>query len=138
MDLKNTESNITVTHKSFFHNLTVTIYSTIITLRPTHGYGTTTIQEKTDNEETETSTSPKKYSMTDYFKCRYHLTLFRMGLQKNCFKYQSFPYENHRECYKSSYEERDPCYLHLQIFFLYIHSPSLLEKKSCFDCCFPQ
>ena len=50
------------------------IYSTIITLRPTRGYGTTTIQEKTDNKVTETSTSPKKYSMTYYFKCRYHLT----------------------------------------------------------------
>ena len=28
----------------------------------------------------ETSTSPKKYGMTDYFKCRYHLTLFKIGL----------------------------------------------------------
>ena len=58
----------------------MTIYSTIIILRPTRGYGTTTIQEKTDNKVTETSTSPKKYSMIDYFKCRGHLTLFIMGL----------------------------------------------------------
>ena len=49
----------------------------------------------------ETSTLPKKFSMADYFKCRYHLTLFRMGLlglltygrpksplQKICFRYQ--------------------------------------------------
>ena len=35
----------------------MTIYSTIITLRPTRSYGTTTIQEKTDNKDTETSTS---------------------------------------------------------------------------------
>ena len=68
-----TESNI-------FHTLAVTIYSTIITLRLTCGYGTTTIQEKTDNKVTETSASPKKYSMTDYFKCRYYFTHFRMGL----------------------------------------------------------
>ena len=61
----------------------MTIYSTIVTLRLTRGYGATAIQqykEKTDNKVTETSTSPKKYSMTDYFKCKYHLTLFRMGL----------------------------------------------------------
>ena len=37
-------------------------------------------KEKTDNKVMETSTSPKKDSMTDYFKFRYHLTLFRMGL----------------------------------------------------------
>ena len=37
-------------------------------------------KEKTDNKVMETSNSPKKYSMRDYFKCRYHLTLFRMGL----------------------------------------------------------
>ena len=80
VDLKNTESNITVTDWEFFYTLAVTIYSTIITLRPTRGYGTTTIQEKTDNKVTETLASPKKYSLTDYFKCRYHLTLFRMGL----------------------------------------------------------
>ena len=36
-------------------------------------------KEKTDNKVTKTSNSPKKYSMTDYFKCRYHLTLFKMG-----------------------------------------------------------
>ena len=29
---------------NFFHTLAVTIYSTIITLKPTRGYGTTTIQ----------------------------------------------------------------------------------------------
>ena len=57
----------------------MTIYSTIITLRPTRGYGTTTKQKKNDNEVAETSTSSKKYSMTDYFKCRHRLTLFRMG-----------------------------------------------------------
>ena len=39
---------------------------------------------KTDNKATETSTSPKTYSMTDYFKCRYHLTLFRIGLSGGC------------------------------------------------------
>ena len=64
----------------FVNTLAVTIYSTIINLRPTRGYGTTTIQEKIDNKVTETSTSPKKYSLTDYFKCIYHLILFRMGL----------------------------------------------------------
>ena len=80
VDLKNAGLNITVTNWEFFHALAVTIYSTIINLRPTCGYRTTTIQEKTDNKVTETSTSPKKYSKTDYFKCRYHLTLFRMGL----------------------------------------------------------
>ena len=58
----------------------MTIYSTIITLRPTRGFGATTIQKKTDNKIMETSTSPKKYGMTDYFKCRYHLTLFKIGL----------------------------------------------------------
>ena len=30
---------------------------------------------------------------------------------------ESFPYENHRKCYKSSHKDRGPCYLHLQIFF---------------------
>ena len=30
---------------------------------------------------------------------------------------------------KSSHEDRDPCCLHLTIFFLYIHSPLLLENK---------
>ena len=39
---------------------------------------------------------------------------------------------------KSSHQDRGPCYLHLPIFFLYIHSPFLLENKSCCDCCFPQ
>ena len=33
-------------------------------------------KEKSDNKATETSTSPKTYNMTNYFKC----TLFRMGL----------------------------------------------------------
>ena len=43
-DLKNTESSITVTDlEVFFHALTVTIYSTTITLRPTHGDAATTI-----------------------------------------------------------------------------------------------
>ena len=30
---------------------------------------------------------------------------------------------------KSSHQDRGPCYLHLPIFFLYIHSPLLLENK---------
>ena len=64
----------------YFHSLAVTIYSTIITLRQTRGYGTAKIQDKTDTKVTETSTSPKKYSMIDYFKGRHHLTLFRMAL----------------------------------------------------------
>ena len=33
---------------------------------------------------------------------------------------------------KSSHEDCDLCYLHLQIFFLYIHSSSLLENKKLF------
>ena len=41
-------------------------------------------KEKTDNKVMETSNSPKKYSMKDYFKCGYHLTLFRMGLLAAC------------------------------------------------------
>ena len=41
-NLKNTESSITVTDLGdFFHTLTVTIYSTSITLRPTYGDATT-------------------------------------------------------------------------------------------------
>ena len=80
VDMKNTESNITITDWEFFRSLAVTIYWTITTLRPTRGYGTTTIEEKSDNKVTQTSTSPKKYSMTDYFKCRYHLILFKIGL----------------------------------------------------------
>ena len=40
-------------------------------------------KEKTDNKVTKTSNSPKKYSMTGYFKCRYHLTLFKMSLLGN-------------------------------------------------------
>ena len=38
---------------------------------------------------------------------------------------------------KSSHEDSGLCYLCLQ-FFLYTHSPPVLEIKSCFDCCFPQ
>ena len=34
---------------------------------------------------------------------------------------------------KSLYQDRGPCYLHLHIFFLYIHSTLLLENKN-----FPQ
>ena len=30
---------------------------------------------------------------------------------------------------KSSHQDCGPCYLHLPIFFLYIHSPLLLENK---------
>ena len=71
VDLKNNESNITVTDWEFFYTLAVTIYSTIITLRPTRGYGTTTIQEKTDNKVTETLTSPKKYSLNDANRISY-------------------------------------------------------------------
>ena len=56
VDLKNIESNITVIDWDFFHTLAVTIYSIIITLRPTRAYGTTKIQEETDNKVTETST----------------------------------------------------------------------------------
>ena len=41
-------------HWEFFHTLAVTIYSTIITLRPTRRYGTTTMQEKTESKVTET------------------------------------------------------------------------------------
>ena len=40
-------------------------------------------KEKTDNKVRKTSNSPKKYSMTDYFKCRYHLILFKMSLLGN-------------------------------------------------------
>ena len=57
--MKNTESNITVTTGSFFDTLAVTIYSTIITLRPTRSYGTTTIQEKTDNKDTGSGPKPQ-------------------------------------------------------------------------------
>ena len=71
--LKNTEWNITVTDWKLFS------YFSCDNLFNNHNFKTNT-QEKTDNEVTETSTSPKKYSMIDYFKCRYHLTLFRMGL----------------------------------------------------------
>ena len=40
---------------------------------------------------------------------------------------QSFPYENHhRTLKKNLHEDCDSCYLLLQIFFLYIHSPPLL------------
>ena len=56
VDLKNIESNITVIDWDFFHTLAGTIYSIIITLRPTRAYGTTKIQEETDNKVTETST----------------------------------------------------------------------------------
>ena len=55
-NLKNTESCITVTHlgvfifipiwEGFLHTLTVIIYSTTITLRPTHGDAITTVNEK--------------------------------------------------------------------------------------------
>ena len=31
---------------------------------------------------------------------------------------------------KSSHQDPGPCYLHLTIFFLYIHSPVLLQNKS--------
>ena len=42
--MKNARSNITVTDLGFFfHTLTVTIYSTTITLRTTHGNATATI-----------------------------------------------------------------------------------------------
>ena len=80
VDLKNTEWNITVTDLEFF------LYLTREDLFNNHNFKTNTrlwnnkIHEKTDNKITETSTSPKKYSMTDYFNCRHHLTLFRMGL----------------------------------------------------------
>ena len=43
---------------------------------------------------------------------------------------QSFPYENHCECYKSSHQDPGACYLRVTIFFLYIHSPVLLQNKS--------
>ena len=52
--------------------------SKTITSRPTRSDATTTIHEKTGNKVTETSTSPRK--LMDYFQCRYHLTLFKMGL----------------------------------------------------------
>ena len=39
---------------------------------------------------------------------------------------------------KSSHQDRCPCYLHLPIFFLYIHYPFLLENKKLCDRCFPQ
>ena len=42
---------------------------------------------------------------------------------------QSFPYENHSSVTKSSHQDCGSCYLHLPIFFLYIHSPLQLEKK---------
>ena len=51
----------------------------------------------------------------------------------------SFPYEKNVSVTKSSHQDCGPCYLHLTIFFLYIHSLLLLEnKESCYDCCFPQ
>ena len=80
VDLKNTEWNITVTDLEFF------LYFTREDLFNNHNFKTNTrlwnnkIHDKTANKITETSTSPKKYSMTDYFNCRYHLTLFRMAL----------------------------------------------------------
>ena len=44
VNLKNTESNITVTDLGvLFHTLTVAVYSTTITLKPTHGDATTRI-----------------------------------------------------------------------------------------------
>ena len=48
--------------------------------------------------------------------------------------YQSFPYENHSQFTKSSYQDRGPCYLHIPIFLLYLHSPLLLAgEKVCED-----
>ena len=41
---------------------------------------------------------------------------------------QSFPCENHCVT-KCSHEDCGLCYLHIHIFFLYIHSPLLLENK---------
>ena len=43
-----------------------------------------------------------------------------------------FHLKNTASVTKSSHEDRGPCYLHLQNFFLYIHSPPLLEKKNLF------
>ena len=43
--------------------------------------------------------------------------------------HESFPYKNHCVT-KSSHQDCGPCYLHLPIFFLYIHSPLLLENKN--------
>ena len=54
VDLKNTERNITVTDWEFFSYFSRDNSFNIITLRPTRSYGTTTIQEKTDNKVTET------------------------------------------------------------------------------------
>ena len=45
------------------------------------------------------------------------------------FAAQSFPYEKHCVCTKSSHQDCDPCYLHAPTFFFYIHSPFLLESK---------
>ena len=47
VDMKNTESNITITDWEFFRSLAVTIYRTITTLGPTRGYGTTAIENLT-------------------------------------------------------------------------------------------
>ena len=50
-----------------------------------------------------------------------------LGLEMNSpTKVQSFPYENHCECYKILY--RGPCYLHLPIFF-FIHTLSSFAGK---------
>ena len=40
---------------------------------------------------------------------------------------------------KSLYQDRGLCYLHLPIFFLYMHSPvQVQKKKGCCDHCFLQ
>ena len=52
---------------------------------------------------------------------------------------QSFPYENHRKCYKKLTLRSWPVLFTLTYFFLYIHSPLLLENiQNCCNRCFPK
>ena len=51
-------------------------------------------------------------------------------IMQSCLVMQSFPYENHGECYKKLVARSWPMLFTLKIFFFYIHSSLLWQKRS--------
>ena len=49
--------------------------------------------------------------------------------REHCWDYSLFHMKITVSATKSSHQDHGPCYLHLPIFFLYIHSPVLLQNK---------
>ena len=52
----------------------------------------------------------------------------KAGRLQPAMQVQSFPYENHCECYKKLASRSWPVLFTLTYFFLYMHSPLLLEN----------